>query len=183
MLDLLDAWLGEVFSHPDLIGALAIAGKTTVIYGFLVIGLRLLGKRELGQMTIYDLVLIVVLANSVQNAMVGNDNTLVGGLVAAITLLLLNRLFTLLLLARPELEHQMVGEPVLILRDGRLLEDQMAKEGITRELVMAALREHGIDRLADAQMCVLEVDGTISVVPKDATVHRTRHHFRALRIT
>ncbi|MGH2459423.1 MAG: DUF421 domain-containing protein [Chloroflexota bacterium] len=180
---MLDKWLGEVFSHPDLLGMLAIAAKTALIYVFLVIGLRLLGKRELGQMTIYDLVLIVVLANSVQNAMVGNDNTLVGGLVAAIILLLINRAFTVLLTRFPGLEQRMVGEPILIAKDGHLLDERMKKEGLTEEVIMAALREHGFARLEDAKMCVLEVDGTISVVPKDATVHRTRHHFRTLRVT
>src|SRR5512135_2936954 len=91
-------WLNEVFSHPSASDLLVIAGKTAVIYFFLVAGLRLLGKRELGQMTIYDLVLIIVLANSVQNAMVGSDTTLAGGLVAAATLLALNRLLNLALL-------------------------------------------------------------------------------------
>jgi uncharacterized membrane protein YcaP (DUF421 family) len=176
-------WLAEVFSHPDLAGALIIAGKTTVIYLFLIVGLRLLGKRELGQMTIYDLVLIIVLANSVQNAMVGNDTTLFGGLVAALTLLVLNRLFALLIIRYPALAHRMVGEPVLIVKDGRLLTEPMKREGVTRELVMAALREHGLSNLQDVQMCVLETDGSISVVPKEATVHRTRRHVRALRIT
>src|SRR5258708_17766732 len=88
-------WLKDVFTHPTLQGSLVVAAKTTVVYFFLVVGLRLLGKRELGQMTIYDLVLIIVLANSVQNAMVGEDTTLVGGLVAAVVLLFWNRLFTL----------------------------------------------------------------------------------------
>lgn len=179
---MLATFLTAVFSHPDLPGALAIVGRTTVIYIFLVVGLRLLGKRELGQMTIYDLVLIVVLANSVQNAMVGNDTSLGGGLVAALTLLVLNRLFTLLLLHSPSLERRMIGEPVLIVSNGRLLKDRLEKEGLTPELVMAALREHGIQRIEDAKMCVLEVDGTISVVPREATVHRTKHHIRALRI-
>src|SRR5262252_2582195 len=90
-------WLSEIFSHSSPAGLIAVAGKTALIYFFLVAGLRLLGKRELGQMTIFDLVLIIVLANSVQNAMVGNDNTLAGGLVAATTLLVLNRALTLLL--------------------------------------------------------------------------------------
>jgi uncharacterized membrane protein YcaP (DUF421 family) len=176
-------WLAEVFSHPDPIGALVIAGKTTIVYLFLVVGLRLLGKRELGQMTIYDLVLIIVLANSVQNAMVGSDTTLFGGLVAALTLLVLNRLFALLITRFPTLAHRMVGEPVLIVNDGHLLLDPMKREGVTPELVMAALREHGLSTLQDAQMCVLETDGSISVVPKEATVHRTRRHVRAIRIT
>jgi uncharacterized membrane protein YcaP (DUF421 family) len=180
---MLNDWLAEVFSHPDPVGTLVIAGKTTIIYLFLVAGLRLLGKRELGQMTIYDLVLIIVLANSVQNAMVGNDTTLFGGLAAALTILVLNRLFALLIVRYPALAHQMVGEPVLIVNDGKLLLDRMQREGVTREIVMAALREHGLSRPEDAHMCVLEVDGSISVVPKDATVHRTRRHVRALRIT
>lgn len=179
---MLGQWLGEVFSHPDLFGALTIAAKTAIIYLFLVVGLRLIGKRELGQMTIYDLVLIVVLANSVQNAMVGPDTTLVGGLVASLTLLSMNRLFTFLLVRYPGLEQRMVGEPILIVRDGQILWNQMRKAGLTRELLMAAMREHGVGRLEDVTMAVLEVDGTISVVPREATVHRTRHHFRALRI-
>jgi len=175
-------WLSEVFSHPDVFGALVIAGKTSVVYLFLVVGLRLLGKSELGQMTTYDLVLVVPLANSVQNAMVGPDTTLVGGLVAAATLLSVNRLLTFLLVRYPGLEQRLVGEPVLIVRNGRLLLDQMRKSGMTPELVMAAMREHGIGRLDDVRMSVLEVDGTVSVVPKEAIVRRTRRHFRALRI-
>jgi uncharacterized membrane protein YcaP (DUF421 family) len=175
-------WLADVFSHPDPIGALAIAAKTALIYVFLVIGLRLLGKRELGQMSIYDLVLIVVLANSVQNAMVGSDTSLGGGLVAALTLLILNRVFTWLLVKYPALQHNLIGEPVLIAKDGRLLDEQLRQEGVTAEEVMAALREHGLERIEDARMCVLEVDGTISVVPKEAIIHRTRHRVRALRI-
>src|SRR5579884_3875245 len=90
---MVDKWFTEVFSHPDLAGTLVIAGKTTVIYVFVIVGLRLLGTRELGQMTIYDFVLVVVIANAVQNALVGGDTTLVGGLVAALTLLILNRIF------------------------------------------------------------------------------------------
>ncbi len=175
-------WLAEVFSHPDAAGAAAIAGKTTIIYLFLVVGLRLLGKRELGQMTIYDLVLIIVLANAVQNAMVGDDNSLAGGMVAALTLLILNRLFNLLLVRSPRIEKAMVGEPVLIVNDGKLIRDRMKHEGVTHDQVMEALREHGIERLDQAHMCVLEVDGSISCVPKDSKVHRTRRHYKALRM-
>src|ERR1700722_15556589 len=104
-------WLSEVFAHPTgmdnaqylhVIGGIAL--KTTIIYFFLVIGLRVLGKRELGQMNIYDLVLIIVLANAVQNAMVGDDNTLIGGMTAATTLLVLNRIFTVAMLHSKRLE-------------------------------------------------------------------------------
>ncbi len=175
-------WLGNVFSHPDLAGALAIAAKTVVIYLFLVVGLRLLGKRELGQMSVYDLVLIVLIANSVQNAMLGSDNTLFGGLVAALTLLLINRALTALLLRRPNIRHWMLGDPVLIVRDGKLLQDVMRREGLTREHLLAAMREHGIGDLEQVQMAVLEVDGAISIVPKESSVHRTHKRYRGLRI-
>jgi uncharacterized membrane protein YcaP (DUF421 family) len=175
-------FLSDVFSHPDLIGAMEIAGKTALIYVFLVVGLRLLGKRELGQMTIYDVVLIIVLANSVQNAMVGSDNTLVGGIVAAVTLLVLNRLFTIVLASSKHVSRLMIGEPSLIVRDGQLIISHMRKEGVTRNQVMAALREHGLTKLEDAEIAVLEVDGTISVVPRATTVYRSKRHFKALRI-
>jgi uncharacterized membrane protein YcaP (DUF421 family) len=176
-------WLAAVFSHPDLAGAFIIAGKTGIIYVFLVVGLRLLGERELGQMSIYDLVLIVVIANSVQNAMVGQDTTLVGGIVSALTLLVLNRVFTWFMLRNPRIRQWMIGEPVLILRDGHLLPGPMRKEGITREHVLAAMREHGIGQLENVQMAVLEVDGSISIVPKESNVQRTRRRFRGLRVS
>lgn len=183
MITGLTKWLALVFSHPDLLGTLAITGKTTVVYLFVVAGLRLLGKRELGQMSIYDLVLIVVIANSVQNAMLGEDNSLFGGLVAALTLLLLNRISTWLMFKRASLRNWMMGQPVLIVRDGHMLADAMKKEGLTREHVLAAMREHGIAELENVQMGVLEVDGTISIVPKTSDVHRTRRRFKGLRIT
>src|SRR5579872_3103481 len=117
-------WLNDVFTRPDPYGTAIIAGKTAVIYVFLIIGLRLLGKRELGQMNIYDLVLIIVLANAVQNAMVGSDNSLFGGMTAAITLLVLNRLFNFAMERSDKLERLMVGEPVLIVNDGQPLTDR-----------------------------------------------------------
>lgn len=175
-------WLKDVFTHPTPIGALIIAGKTTVIYLFLAAGLRLLGKRELGQMNIYDLVLIIVIANAVQNAMVGDDSTLGGGVVAAITLLIVNRLFALALNRSDRLEKLMVGEPALIVSEGKYLEERMRKEGITHEQVLAALREHGLERPQDARMCVMEVDGSISVVPNDASAQKSRHHYKGLRL-
>lgn len=177
----MEQWLAEVFSHPDLLGVLAIAAKTAVIYVFVLVGLRLLGTRELGQMSTYDLVLVVVIANAVQNALVGGDTTLVGGLVSALTLLLVNRAFTWLLDHFPALEHHMVGEPVVLVSDGLPCWDRMHREGVTRAELMAGLREHGVASLDDIRLAVLEVDGTISVVPKEARVHRTHHRFRGLR--
>ncbi len=178
-----DHWLAEVFSCPDGLTLLSIAGKTTLIYFLVVLGLRLLGTRELGRLNAYDFVLIVVLANSVQNAMVGGDNSLVGGIVAALTLLLLNRLLTWLLDRYPWLEKHMTGEPAVLVSDGRAQEVRMRREGVTPDELMAALREHGVTRLEDVRLAVLEVDGDISVVPRDSLVHRARRRFRRIKTT
>ena len=175
-------WLQQVFDHPDLHGSLIIATKTCVVYFFLIAGLRLLGKRELGQMNIFDLVLIIVLGNSVQNAMMNNDNSLVGGLIAGTVLLLLNRIFNLVLMRSKKAERVMVGHPLLILNEGTPIDAQMNREGVTHDQLMTALREHGLTRMDQAKMCVLEVDGSISVVPEDSEVLKTRRHFKAIRM-
>lgn len=175
-------WLNQVFDHPDLAGSLIIAAKTLLIYIALILGLRLLGKREMGQMNLYDLVLIVVLGNAVQNAMMNNDNSLVGGLIAATTLLILNKVFNLVSRRSRRIEKWMVGHPVLIVTEGKMIPIAMEREGITKEQVQQALREHGLCRPEEARMCVLEVDGSISVVPNDAEVQKTRRHFKAIRV-
>ena len=174
--------LHQIFDAPSVTGAAIIAAKTAVIYVFLIVGLRVLGKRELGQMSLYDLVMIIVLGNAVQNAMINNDNTLVGGLVAATVLLVMNRLFNLLSVHSKPVQHLMVGEPVVIVSDGKLVARPMRRQGITSDQVMAALREHGIDDLAQVHLAILEVDGTISVLPKGTKVLRSKRHYRALRL-
>lgn len=178
---MLHQWLLDVFSYPDLSTILSIAAKTTVIYLFVVAGMRLLGTRELGQMTVYDFVLIVVISNAVQNALVGGDTTLVGGLVSALTMLVINRLFTSLLTHFDWIEKTMVGEPVVLVSDGKIQWDRMRREGVDQKELMAGLREHGVADLEKVQLAVLEVDGTISVVPKGSTVHRTRRSIRGMR--
>ena len=175
-------WLRLVFDHPDLQGSLVIATKTLVIYAFLIGGLRALGKRELGQMNPYDLVLIVVLGNAVQNAMMNNDNSLLGGLIAATTLLVINKIFTVVTQRSKRLERWMVGQPVLIVSEGRVLASHMQREGISLEQLEQALREHGFCRAEEARMCVLEVDGSISVVPRQDGVLKTRPRFKGLRL-
>ena len=174
--------LRNIFDHPGATGAVAIAVKTAIIYLALIIGLRWLGKRELGQMSLYDFVMVVILGNAVQNAMLGTDTTLGGGLVAAFVLLLMNRGINQLIRGSRRFEHLLVGDPVLIVHDGKVLEDRLKRNGITREQLTAALREHGYEKPEDVHLAVLEVDGTISVVPTGAPVHRTKRHFKQLRL-
>lgn len=149
---------------------------------FLVAGLRLLGKRELGQMSLYDVVLIIILGNAVQNAMLNNDNTLAGGLIASTVLLGANRLLNVALSRSTQVERVMIGEPALVVHDGVPLHDRMRREGLTMDELDAALREHGIDDVSEVRSCVLEVDGTISVIPINVSLVRTRRHYRGLRL-
>ncbi|HLI57756.1 MAG TPA: YetF domain-containing protein [Actinomycetota bacterium] len=172
----------RIFDHPSGTGALVIAGKTALIYAFLILGLRLLGKRELGQMSLYDFVMIVILGNAVQNAMLGTDTTLAGGLVAGIVLLVANRLVNELVARSRRAEHLLVGEPVLLIHDGVVLPKACHRQGITTDELMAALREHGLEDPSEAALAVLEVDGTVSIVPSGAEIRHTRHHFKAFRL-
>jgi len=177
-----DLVLHQVFDHPSWHGAGVIALKTLAVYAFLVVGLRLLGKRELGQMSLYDVVLIIILGNAVQNAMINSDNTLGGGIVAASVLLAANRLLNVVLSRSARAQHLLVGEPVLIATDGKILAEPMRREGITREQLDAALREHGFDSLDTVHSVILEVDGSMSVIPREAPILRTRRHYRGLRL-
>src|SRR5437879_4456562 len=166
--------LHDIFDHPSATAAVVIAAKTATIYLALVVGLRWLGKRELGQMSLYDFVMVVILGNAVQNAMLGSDTTLGGGLVAAFVLLVMNRGFNQLIRGSRRVEHLLVGNPVLILHDGKVLEDRMRRNGITSDQLTAALREHGYEKPGDVHLAVLEVDGTISVVPRGVDRKSTR---------
>jgi uncharacterized membrane protein YcaP (DUF421 family) len=114
--------------------------------------------------------------------MVGNDNSLVGGICAAVTLLVLNRLLTTLIARSTRVEHLLVGDPIVLVDHGRVVPSHLRRTGITEEQILEALREHELEDIRQARLCVLEADGTISVVPNDATVHRSRRHYRGLRL-
>jgi uncharacterized membrane protein YcaP (DUF421 family) len=171
-----------VFDHPSWTGAAVIAAKTAAVYVFLIVGLRVLGKRELGQMSLYDLVMVIILGNAVQNAMINNDNTLGGGIVAGVVLLGLNWALNRLVRRSKRVEGMLIGHAVLIVNDGRPIREHMAREGITMEQLDAALREHGMQSLDEVQLGVLETDGTISIVPRGSKVLRTRRHYRGIRL-
>jgi uncharacterized membrane protein YcaP (DUF421 family) len=174
--------ISRIFDHPDAMGAFTIAAKTAAVYVFLVGGLRLLGKRELGQMNLADVVMIVVIGNAVQNAMINNDNTLGGGVISVLTLLVLNRGLNEMILRSTRVERVVVGEPVLLVHNGVAVAGHLRREGISMDQLLAALREHGLTRVEEASQCVLEVDGTISVIPVGATMLKTRRHYKGLRL-
>jgi uncharacterized membrane protein YcaP (DUF421 family) len=160
---------------------LVIAARATVVYLALLVGLRLMGKRELGQMTVFDLVVVFLLANAVQNAMVGSDVSVQGGLVAAFALLLVNRLVAAARLHSGVWGRFIEGSPTVLIQEGQVLDSAVRKEGLERAQIQMAMREHGIDSFDDVRLAVMETDGSISIVPREATIIRTRKHVRQIK--
>lgn len=155
---------------------LEIFVRTATIYLLILIGVRLSGKREVGQMTPFDLTLLLLLSNSVQNAMTGPDTSLAGGVTAAVTLLVLNFLVADFAGLNRRFRKFVQGEPSLLIHNGRLIPAHMAREHITVDEVMRALREHGISRIEDVSLAVLEVDGSVSCLKYDDVLpQRTPH--------
>lgn len=156
-----------------------VALRTCLIYFGLLLALRIAGKREVGQMKPFDLVTLLIISNAVQNAMVGPDNSLVGGLTAAGIILALNRLVGVLRTRYGLAGQVFEGSPTVIAMDGKLLLDEIHKEGLSEADIIQAMRERGVDDLAQVKTAVLEVDESISIIQKEqAVVKRTRRHFR-----
>ncbi len=141
-----------------------IALRTLVIYIAVLIGIRLSGKREIGELTPFDLVILLLLSNSVQNAMTGPDTSVTGGLVAAATLLLVNAGIARLRLRSPRFRRFVEGVPVVLIAHGDIQFRNLDRERITVEELEAALREHEAARVADVELAMLETDGSISVI-------------------
>ena len=162
--------------------ALQIALRTGVIYLVVLAGVRLSGKREVGQMTPFDLTLLLLLSNSVQNAMTGPDTSLIGGVIAASTLLVLNYLIGTLSGVNRKFRRLVEGEPSLLIHDGKPIETHMARERVSMDELERAVREHGIAKCSDVALAVLEVDGSISClkydeIKPDANTHLVRRRF------
>jgi len=128
--------------------------------------LRLSGKRQVGQLAPFDLVLLLVLSNAVQNSMNGGDNSLLGGLVSATTLVGLNYLVGVLTYRRKRLEHFIEGRPQVLIHNGKLYEDVMAGAQLTHHELNSALRQAGCDCVADVHCAILENNGSISVTTR-----------------
>jgi uncharacterized membrane protein YcaP (DUF421 family) len=168
---------GVVFPGVNVL--LQIVLRTGVIYLLVLVGVRLSGKREVGQMTPFDLTLLLLLSNSVQNAMTGPDTSLLGGAVAATTLLVLNYMVANVSGGNRHFRRLIQGEPALLVHDGKAIEDHMAREHVSMDELHRALREHGINSVDQVALAVLEVDGSISClkydeIKPDASTHLAR---------
>jgi uncharacterized membrane protein YcaP (DUF421 family) len=155
--------------------------RSTVIYIAMLIGLRLFGKREIGQFTLFDLVAVLLVANAVQPAMTGPDSSLVGGLLIIGTLLVLNWGVGTLRLRSPLFRWILQPRPTVIAQDGHWITDALRREGVDAEEAEMALREHGVESIEQVKLAVLELDGSISIVPLDSRTIRTRRRVRMLR--
>ncbi len=142
---------------------LDIIFRTVVVYLLIVIGIRLFGKREISQLSIIDLVFILLISNAVQNAMVGPSASLQSGIIAALTLFAMNFIFRLLTHSK-RLEKIIEGQPLMLIYKGKIMRKHLDKSGVTDEELMQALREHGVEKKSEVDVAVLEIDGNISVI-------------------
>lgn len=138
-------------------------------------------KRELGQMTVFDFVVVLLIANAVQNAMVGPDTSVLGGVLAAFVLLGINRVISALRMSGGMWGRLLEGTPTVLVQDGEFVEPHLRKEGLDRAELEMAMREHGVDAVSKVKLAVLETDGSISIVPQESLVVRTRRHVRQFK--
>jgi Predicted membrane protein len=152
-----------MFQNPIL----NIVFSTVCVYVFIVVAIRLFGKKELSQLSVVDLVFILLISNAVQNAMVGSDSSLLGGLVAAGSLFIVNYLYKLLVYKFPKLGRIMQGEPMLLIYRGKLYQKNIEKAKFTLDELKEAVREHGVEKFEDVDLAMLETDGNISIISND----------------
>jgi uncharacterized membrane protein YcaP (DUF421 family) len=143
--------------------------RPIAVYIFLVAILRVGGRRELGQLNAFDLVVLLTLSNAVQNAIIGDDNSLIGGMIGGATLVLLNLGVVRFLYHHRSLERRISGEPVLLVKDGRLIRENLAHELITEEELQAAIRRQGVDHIEGCAEVILETSGVVTVLARQPT--------------
>ncbi len=162
---------------------LEVALRSAIVYIIVLTGIRLTGKREVGQMTPFDLVLLLLISNAVQNAMTGPDTSVTGGVVAAVTLLTLNVILSRVVFRNRDLRRAVEGSPTLLVHSGTLLTRNLEREHISVQELHQALREHGVASVADVYLATLEIDGSISVLKNDErpAVPQPHHRIHFLR--
>ena len=140
--------------------------RSLIVYAFLIVLLRLTGKRQVGQLAPFDLVLLLVLSNAVQNSMNGGDNSVLGGLISATTLIALNFFMGYLTFHNKRLEVLIEGQPEVLIHNGKLFEKVMARAQLTHHELNAALRQAGCLSVAEVHCAILENNGTITVTQR-----------------
>ncbi len=153
--------------------------RSTAVYLFMLIALRIFGKKELSQLNTADVILILLISNSVQNAMVGSNVSLLGGIAAASVLFAINFLLKNLMYKSKRFSDFMQEKPEILIHDGKLDFEILNKLNISSEELQEAMREHGIEHFTDVKLAMLEIDGNISIISGKVTLRQT--HYRRLK--
>ncbi len=149
--------------------------RPIIVYVCLIIGLRLSGKRELAQLNPFDLIVLLTLSNTVQNAIIGNDNSVTGGLIGAASLLAVNYLVVRFLYDHRKIDQLVEGSADVLIENGKIHEHKLKRELITKAELAAAARKQGFDSLSEVQQCVLEPGGTLSFTARKPATEDIRH--------
>jgi uncharacterized membrane protein YcaP (DUF421 family) len=167
----------EIWTNMFVLGV-PIAEKILrpiIVYIFLIVGLRLSGKRELAQLNPFDLIVLLTLSNTVQNAIIGNDNSVSGGIIGAASLLAVNYLVVRFLYDHRKIDQLVEGSPDVLIENGKVHEHKLKRELITKEELAAAARKQGFDSLSEVHQCVLEPGGTLSFTARKPATEDIRH--------
>jgi len=156
--------------------------RSVCVYLFMIIALRIFGKKELSQLNTADVILILLISNSVQNAMVGSNTSLIGGIVAAFALFLINLLFKKTMLHSKFIKEMLQDKPEILIHNGKIEFKALTKLGISSEELEEAMREHGVEFYKDVKLAMFEIDGSISIISGDKDLKQT-HHKRKIHKT
>ena len=154
-------WLPEISVGEKIL-------RSLIVYFFLLVMFRLLGRREVAQMTVFDLIVLLVLSNVLQNAMIGPDNSVTGGLIGATAILAVNWIVGRAAFSNRWFERTVEGEPIILVHGGRFVEGNLRRANISREELMSNLRSQGVFAMDDVRAAILEPSGKLSVLKKDA---------------
>ncbi|MNK06638.1 hypothetical protein D3C87_245370 [compost metagenome] len=149
--------------------------RSLAVYVFMLVAIRLTGKKELSQLNTTDVVLILLISNAVQNAMVGSNTSLLGGLIAAAVLFTLNYLLKKLMFKNERFRNLITEKPEILIHNGNLDFAKLSKLGITNEELREAIREHGIEKYKDVKLAIMEADGNISIISGDKNLKQTQY--------
>jgi uncharacterized membrane protein YcaP (DUF421 family) len=156
--------------------------RSTAVYFFMVIALRFFGKKELSQLNTADVILILLISNSVQNAMVGSNSSLIGGLVAALVLFIINFILKKIMYNSKSFNYLVQDKPVILIHNGKTDFKALAKLEISSDELDEVIREHGIESCKEVKLAMMEIDGNISVISGNENLKQT-HHKRKIHKT
>jgi uncharacterized membrane protein YcaP (DUF421 family) len=157
-----------------MISFLDITLRSVAVYFFMIIALRIFGKKELSQLNTADIILILLISNSVQNAMVGSNSSLLSGIVAALALFSINFIFKKIMLKSNFIKDFVQDKPEVLIHNGKTYYKTLARLGITSDELEEAIREHGVEHQNDVKLAMFEIDGNISIISGE-TIKQTKH--------